>query len=78
LELYKHCVIDKKTKVKFGTVIHRTEGILDYVHTDVWGPTKTTSLGGMYYFMSFIDDFFRRYWVYTKRHKGKVLDLFVE
>jgi len=28
--------------------------------------------------LSFIDDFFRRYWIYTMKHKGKVLELFVE
>jgi len=66
-----------KTKV-FSIVIHRTKEILDYVHTDIWGPTKMTSLGGMHYFVLFIDDFSRRCWVYTMRHKGKVLNLFVE
>jgi len=35
LEFYEHCVLGKKTKVKFGTVIHRTKRILDYVYTDV-------------------------------------------
>ena len=59
LELCEHFVIGKKTKVKFGTTIHRTERILDYVHTDIWGPTKTVSLGGNHYFVS------RRGWVYT-------------
>jgi len=35
LDFCEHCIIRKKTKVKFGTVTHYTEGILDYVHTDV-------------------------------------------
>jgi len=50
LEFYKYYIISKKTKVKFGITIHRIEEILDYVHTDVWEPTKMTSLGGMHYF----------------------------
>jgi len=70
LDLCEHCIIGKKTKVKFGTASHCTEGILDYVHTDVWGPTKTASIGGNHYFVSFIDDYSRRCWVYTMRHKG--------
>jgi len=37
LEFYEHCVIGKKTKVKFGTAVYHAEGILDYVHRDVWG-----------------------------------------
>jgi len=32
----------------------------------------------MHYFVSFIDDFFKRCWVYTMGHEGKVLNLFVE
>ncbi|BBH04613.1 multidrug resistance-associated protein 9 [Prunus dulcis] len=34
LEFCEHCVLGKQTRVKFGTAIHHTKGILDYVHTD--------------------------------------------
>ena len=60
LEFYEHCVIDKKTNVKFSIEIHRIKGILDYAHTDVWGPTKSASLGDNHYFVSFIDDYSKR------------------
>jgi len=45
---------------------------LNYFYTDIWGPTKMTSLGGMHYYVSFIDDFSRRCWVYTMRYKEEV------
>jgi len=48
--------------VKFGTVTHCTEGILDYVHTDVWGPTKTTSIEDNHYSVTFVDDYSMRCW----------------
>ena len=35
MELCEHCILGKKTRVKFGTAIHNTQGILDYIHTDV-------------------------------------------
>uniref|UniRef100_A0A5B7BZJ7 Putative copia LTR rider n=1 Tax=Davidia involucrata TaxID=16924 RepID=A0A5B7BZJ7_DAVIN len=73
----EHCVLGKQSRVKFGTAVHRTQGILDYVHTDVWGPTKVASLGGKHWFVTFIDDFSRRVWVYTMRHKHEVLDIFL-
>ena len=38
LEFGECCVLDK------GIVIHRSEDLLDCVHVDIWGPTKTTSL----------------------------------
>jgi len=64
--------------VKFNTAIYSAEGILHYVHMNIWGPIKMVSLESMHYFMSFIDDLSRHCWVYTMRYKGKVLDLFVE
>ena len=38
IELDGHGVLDKKTKVKFGTTTHRSEGLLDCVHVSIWGP----------------------------------------
>jgi len=46
LEFGDRCVLDKNTKVKFGTVIHRSGGFLDCTHVDAWGPTKIASLKG--------------------------------
>ncbi|KAK0580490.1 hypothetical protein LWI29_002570 [Acer saccharum] len=78
LDFCEHCVMSKQTRVKFGTAIHRTKATLDYVHTDVWGPSKNASLGGKYYFVTFIDDFSRYVWVYTMNHKDEFLDIFLQ
>ena len=77
LDFCEQCVLRKQKRVKFSTAIHNTEGILDYIHTDVWGPTKTTSLGGKHYFVTFVDDFSRRVWVYTLKSKDEVLETFL-
>ncbi|KAH9761191.1 hypothetical protein KPL70_000407 [Citrus sinensis] len=71
LNFCEHCVVGKKTRVKFGTANHDTREIVEYVHSDVWGPTKTTSIGGSHYFVIFVDDFSRRVWVYTMRVKDE-------
>jgi hypothetical protein len=39
LEFCEHCVFGKHKQVKFNTSVHTTEGILDYVHADLWGPS---------------------------------------
>ncbi|KAE8658345.1 hypothetical protein F3Y22_tig00116971pilonHSYRG00233 [Hibiscus syriacus] len=44
LDFCKYCVLGKQTKVHFKTGKHTTEEILDYVHSDVWGPSTTSSL----------------------------------
>ena len=66
-----------KKNVKFGTAIHQTKGILDYVHTGVWGP-KNVSWGGKRWFVTFIDDYSRRVWMYCMRNKNEVLQIFLE
>nr|GFA62685.1 retrovirus-related Pol polyprotein from transposon TNT 1-94 [Tanacetum cinerariifolium] len=38
LDLCKHCINKKTTRVKFMITIHKTQGILDYVYSDVWVP----------------------------------------
>ena len=78
LDFCEHCIKGKKTRVKFGIVIHNTEGILDYVHSDVWGPSKNSSLGGNHYYVTFVDDFSRRVWVYTMKTKDEVLRIFLK
>ncbi|KAE8684117.1 hypothetical protein F3Y22_tig00111151pilonHSYRG00072 [Hibiscus syriacus] len=78
LAFCEHCIKGKKTRVKFGTAIHDTKGILDYVHSDVWGPSKTTSLGGTHYYVTFVDDFSRRVWVYPMKTKDEVLGFFLK
>ena len=53
LKFGEHCVLDKKTKVKFDTITHHSEGLLDCIHIDFWDPTKTASLGDHKFFIFF-------------------------
>ena len=61
LEFCEECVLGKQTKVSFGEGKHDSRNVLEYVHTDVWGPAPVASLGGACYYISFIDDFSQRY-----------------
>jgi uncharacterized protein YigE (DUF2233 family) len=45
-------------------------------HSDMW-TTKTESIGGCRYCMSFIDDHTRKVWVYFMKHKGEVFQHFL-
>ena len=49
---------------------------LELVHTDVWGPTQVSSLGGSRYCVTFIDDATRKTWIYCIRQKSNVFDTF--
>ena len=76
MDFCKHCILGKQTRVKFIESLHQTGGILDYIHTDVWGPTQNLSLRGKRYFVTFVDDFSKRSWVYSMHHKHEVLEVF--
>jgi hypothetical protein len=51
---------------------------LEIVHSDVCGPMRTTSLGGARYFVTYIDDFSKKVWVYLLKSKGECLEKFKE
>ena len=75
LPFCEHCVISKQHRLKFGTSDSRTATILELIHSDVWqAPVK--SMGGAGYFVSFIDDYSKRCWVYPIKRKTNVFSIF--
>jgi len=44
------------------------------VHSDVWGPVREFSKGQ--YFLTFLDDFSRKVWVYFIKQKYEAIDKF--
>jgi hypothetical protein len=70
LDLCEHCVYGKHKRVRFLRVgKEKKSERLELVHTDVWGPTQVSSLGGSHYYVTFIDDATRKTWVYCIRQK---------
>ena len=49
---------------------------IELVHTDVWGPSQVSSLGGSHYYVTFIDDATRKTWIYCIKNKSDVFDTF--
>jgi hypothetical protein len=76
LDFCEHCVFGKQCKVKLTTTINCTKGTLDYIHSNVWGPSREPSKGGARYFVTFIDDFSRKVWLYALKSKDEVFETF--
>ncbi|KAH9762600.1 Integrase catalytic domain-containing protein [Citrus sinensis] len=76
VEFCEVCVLGKSSRTSFKTAVHKTKGTLDYIHSDLWGPAQTISLGGAKYFLSLIDDYSRMVWVYLLKSKNKVFEKF--
>jgi hypothetical protein len=72
----EHCVYGKQNWVRFSSGATRAEGILQLVHSDVFGPVLVPSLEKSMYYVSFIDDFSRNTWIYSLRKKYEVFDMF--
>ena len=73
----KGCIEGKQARQPFpqdGAT--RATKPLELVHSDVCGPIKTTSIGGSRYFLTFIDDFSCKIWVYMLKCKSEVFGRF--
>ena len=79
LDMCEGCIFGKQKKVSFrkGGKAPKEEK-LALVHSDVWGPSPVTSLGGAQYYVTFIDDSTRKTWVYFLKHKSEVFKKFQE
>ena len=56
--------------------MHKSKGILNYIHADLWGPARTPTQGGNLYFLSLIDEYSRNIWVYLLKNMSEALDAF--
>jgi len=71
-----HCLVGKQRRVSFHkSPPSRKTNILDLVNTDVC-TMNTKTLGGAFYYMTFINDHFRKVWVFALKTKDQVLDVF--
>lgn len=77
IDMCEDCILGKQKRVSFQTS-GRTpkKERLELVHSDVWGPTTISSIGGKHYFVTFIDDHSRKVWVYFLKHKSEVFEAF--
>ena len=69
IELCDACVYGMSCRLIFGNVVQRTKGTLDYIHVDLWGPSRTQSHVGARYFVSLVDDFSRKLWIFILKAK---------
>ena len=59
--LCKSCVMGKQKRLSFTKTAREPKKMrLEMVHTDVWGPSPVSSLGGSRYYVTFINDFSRK------------------
>mgnify|MGYP003702965791 CR=1 FL=1 len=72
-----HCLAGQQHRVSFHkNVISRKENVLELIHSDVCGPLKVRTHSGALYFITFIDDYSRKVWIFLLKTKNQVLEVF--
>jgi len=73
-QIYEECVIGKQHREPFQKgKSWRARKALELVHSDLCGPITLMSNGGKRYFISLIDDFSTKTWVYYLHEKSEAL-----
>nr|GEY07837.1 hypothetical protein [Tanacetum cinerariifolium] len=61
-----------------GLQVLEKQGLFGKKSLDLWGPSQVESLGGKKYFLSIVDDYSKRVWVYLLRFKHEAFQKFKE
>jgi len=72
------CMANKATIQPFEQRRKRASGALDLIHSDICGPMRTRTSGGRRFFITFIDDYSRKAFVYFLSAKNEALAKFKE
>lgn len=74
----KVCIEAKQPRQPYKSYGNRSKNVLDLIHTDLCGPMETMSIGKAKYFVTFIDDYSRKTYVYFLRSKSETFPAFQE
>ena len=76
-EICESCVVAKHERNSFPSEkSKRAQAILELIHSDICGPISPASNGNKKYFMTLIDDFSRKTWIYFLHAKSEAFDCF--
>ena len=79
LSFCENCVMGKHKRLSFSIGKHNSSEALKYVHADLWGSQNVTpSISKKQYFLSIIDDFTRKVWVFFLAVKSEAFEKFCE
>lgn len=78
LPLCEKCVLGKVTRISFKTTSHQIKQTLDYVHSDLWRPSRVASQYGARCFLSILDNYYRKVWIYILKNKSYTFEKFKE
>ena len=72
------CQLGKQQRHPFPSERNVTKGLLDIIHSDVWGLGQNETIGGCRYFITFIDDYSRHTWICAMKLESEVFSHFLK
>ena len=76
-QVCEECVVGKQHRSQFPkSKSWRAKEVSGLVHSDICGPITPISNGGKKYFITFIDDYSRKTWVYILQEKSEAFNVF--
>ena len=76
-QVYEACILGKQPREPFPIgKAWRASRPLELVQTDLCRPMRTTSKGGNRYFLTFIDDYSRKTWIYLLKEMSEAFERF--
>ena len=70
------CQLGKQPALPFNSSESIFTDIFDLIHSDVWGPSSVSSIGGSRYFVVFVDDYSRYNWIFHMKHHSELLQVY--
>ena len=70
------CQLGKQPVLPFNTSESISTDIFDLIHSDVWGPSSVSSIGGSRYFIIFVDDYSSYTWIFNMKYCSKLLQVY--
>ena len=73
---YVSCQLGKQPALSFNSNESISTDIFDLIHSDVWGPSLVSSIGGSRYFVVFVDDYSCYSWIFHMKHHSELLQVY--
>ena len=70
------CQLGKQPALPFNTSESISTDIFDLIHSNVWGPSFVSSIGGSRYFVVFVDDYSRSSWIFNMKYRSELLQVY--
>jgi len=69
------CFYAKQKRIPFPLSSHKSNKFFDLIHMDIWGPLAITSMFGLEYFLTIVDDKIRFTWIYLMKLKSETASI---